>query len=86
MDSAVFSQAVYQKALALREPPTLVHGDPADEGALTMWRLGRYDIVTDGEEILTCTCQHGQTRKAHETAGCYHAAATLIELIKRSDA
>lgn len=82
-----FSRKTYNKALSERRP-ILVHGEL---GELTMWQVRSasseavYNVVTDGADLLTCTCRHGETRGEGEPASCWHAAAALIELIRKVD-
>lgn len=87
----MFSRATYLKALGAPRPK-LLSGDPADLETLTTWAVGSasapnvtYVVLTDGDELLTCTCRRGQTRTETEQTDCYHAASVLLELQRRAD-
>lgn len=87
----MFSRAVYEKALWAPRP-RLLTGDPTEEDEITTWSATSssdptvtYVVLTDGNDLLTCTCRRGQTRAEGERADCQHAAATLLEMIRRND-
>jgi hypothetical protein len=87
----MFSRAVYEKALWAPRP-RLLTGDPTEEDEITTWSATSssdptvtYVVLTDGQDLLTCTCRWGQTRGEDEKAECSHAASVLIEMIRRND-